>query len=96
MRNRLAGLFLLTAGAAFAFPNPDGACSITTAGVLPQAVRGFPISYTISTAGCAAPMRFIEVRMGSLPRECRCGFPARRQPFAHRTRPCIYVFGAGD
>jgi hypothetical protein len=67
VRNRLAGLFLLTAGAAFAFPNPDGACSITTAGVLPQAVRGFPISYTISTAGCAAPMRFIEVRTGSLP-----------------------------
>lgn len=67
MRTRLAGLIALTAGAAFAFPNPDGGCSITTAGVLPQAVRGFPISYTVSTAGCTAPMRFIEVRQASLP-----------------------------
>ena len=57
MRKQLAGLFLLGAGAAFAFPNPDGPCSITTAAALPQAVRGQAITYNIATSGCGTLRR---------------------------------------
>jgi len=50
-----------------AFPNPQSGCEITTGSVLPQAVRGAAISYTIATTGCTAPIRSFGVVTGSLP-----------------------------
>ncbi len=64
---RLAGLLVLTAGAAMAFPNPDSGCLITTGAVLPEAVRSAAITYTIATSGCTAPMHFFEKATGTLP-----------------------------
>jgi len=64
---RLACLLILTAAAAMAFPNPDGACTITTAAVLPQAVQGSSITYTFATSGCSLPIRNAELATGTLP-----------------------------
>ena len=67
MISRLAGIFVLTAAGAFAFQVTVGGCTITTGAVLPQAVKGAAITYTITTNGCALPFRFFEKPTGTLP-----------------------------
>lgn len=67
MIKRLAGLIVLTAGAALAFTNPNGGCGITTGAVLPQAVRGAAITYTIATSGCGTPLHSVATVTGALP-----------------------------
>jgi hypothetical protein len=66
LRFLLIPILLLTAGTSFA-TNPDGPCAITATAVLPQAVQGSPASYTISTSGCALPIREFTTPTGILP-----------------------------
>ena len=57
---------LALAAAAFALPNPDGRCLISTSHNLPAGVLHAPFSQSIATTDCDAPLRF-ELAGGALP-----------------------------